>query len=124
VVWAILITVATPANAKSELTNAVESRLRFDGADLSGADFREAVILNPANPKKQLKIQKLVNTIYSWQNKGNVPVKLQPYVQQLAIIFGTSLKEYQGTPRFSKDSETDKRFITDLLKQYNSQEVR
>jgi hypothetical protein len=111
----------TCLNAKSKLTGKVESRLRFAGADLSGADFTNTWLLHPVT-QKHLGMEAVVEQCIRPSTGLNLMQQKQQntLIKHVASIFGRSLGECQEPPRFSRDQKTDKEFILELTKNYNS----
>jgi uncharacterized protein YjbI with pentapeptide repeats len=99
----------TYLNAKSELTNAVESRLRFEGADLSGADFTKAKLLHPLT-QQHLDMRIAVEHINGLNDEER---KTDALFKHLKTIFEGGLDK--GVPKVIDNPEQDEKFVRLLL---------
>jgi uncharacterized protein YjbI with pentapeptide repeats len=104
----------TVLNEKSRLSGKVENRVTFAGATLDGADFREAVILNPYNPQQGYRIKTIAKKWAEAKNDEEKLKALEPQLKQLGLIFGNSLEKISVPPRLSMFRYEDAAFAKEV----------
>jgi hypothetical protein len=105
----------TKLNAVNSLNNQVESRLNFEGANLSGADFINAWLIHPVT-KRHLGMRKAIQLCIHPEEHLNLLQKMQQatLIKHFVGIFGNSLETADTPVKTSVDQGEREEFIAKL----------
>jgi hypothetical protein len=111
----------TCLNAVNSMNGRVETRLNFEGADLSGANFIDAWLLHPVT-KEHLGMGAVVHEVVTPVEQLNPEAKDKQKVllEHVAGIFGNSLEKANPPVKTIVDEAKQKAFKTSVLEYLES----